>query len=120
MTSWHERANWLLEAVGIDDVLRSTDRESMITVTDLKWMIVAAETDRDGVPFVWIDDAEINPQKWRWRASLDVPNLLIRPNEYHGVTPSTWRQAVCWLQEFTTRDLSHVLPATSRHRQHAT
>lgn len=80
MTSWHARADWLLEAVGIDDVLRSTDWESTSTVTDLKWMIVAAETSRDSVPFVWIDDAEINPQTWHWRASLDVPNLLVRPN----------------------------------------
>lgn len=37
--------------------------------------------------FVWIDDREVTPSTWRWVAGCGVPNLLVQPNRFHGVTP---------------------------------
>ncbi|MBA3983736.1 MAG: hypothetical protein H0X61_09435 [Acidimicrobiia bacterium] len=46
-------------------------------------MVVAAESARDGAPFISIDDVEVDPQ--------------------------TWRGVLLWLQDFTDADLSDLL-----------
>lgn len=100
LTSWQERANWLLEAVGVTETFRAVRLSSSTT----KWSHVIAETYRDRVPFVWVDDREINPSTMSWAIeACDAPNLLVCTNGLHDLTPPIWQAIVRWLD-------SHVEP----------
>ncbi len=113
-TTWHQNANLLLPKAGTDAAFRTTDFETWHSVTDWKWAFVSAESERDQLPFVWIDDREITPSTWRWASSLPSPQCrLVRTNRFHGLTPDAWADTLAWIEEKTGQDLSAARAAST-------
>jgi len=98
LTTWEENANWLFEDMAMPDRLPvhlfRWSGDEQVT----KWSTVVAETERNPVPFVWVDD-HIGLDEYRWARHLDVDSLVIRPNTFHGITRDCWEHIEAWIFE---------------------